>query len=150
MLVPGGVFSGTLSCTGLLGNIGAVFCAWTKLSDGNTPPETTARASAPRKARVMTGMYCLIDSPIGLLNEKVPALPPTRDTPLPPEMPYSIRLQLYHYYVSIEIRVSYLDKYKLCSILGLGHGIRFRPFGSWRSPSRGSDMSAFDFREHAY
>ena len=71
------------------------------------PPGNHGEASALSKARVMTGMYCLIDSPIWTLNEEVPALPPTRVSSLPPEMPYSIRLPLYPHIMSIEIRVSY-------------------------------------------
>ena len=66
-----------------------------------------ASTSANAAAKVMTGMYCLIDSPIWTLNEAVPALPPTRVTSLPPEMPYSIRLPSYPHIMSIEIRVSY-------------------------------------------
>ena len=80
MLTPAGEFSAIERLSPPVANTGralpgASMCsARTALSDGSNPPETTARASALSKARVMTGVYCLIDSPIGLLNEEVPAL----------------------------------------------------------------------------
>ena len=119
MLTPGGVFSDTSRFVRGVRRKQDLVPRRPRCPKGAALRRALARASATHTAKVMTGMYCLIDSPVGLLNEEIPALPPTRATSLPPEMPYSIRLQLYHYYVSIEIRVSYLDKYNICSITGL-------------------------------